>query len=497
MTALKCTLTDAGRAAMVDPVTGGTRAVRIAAVGVTAATVLVAPTLTALPGEIKRIAAVSGTAIDATTVHLTMRDSSTDAYTCRAIGVYLADGTLFAVYGQASAILEKISASVFYIALDLKVLAGQADLIQFGDANFVNPPASESVKGVAYLATIAEALAGAVADKLITPATMKAVLDNYVAASRLGVAGGIATLGPDGKLLLSQRPPVDLIDVFAVANQAQMLALAATPGDFAVRSDNGRVYVLQQTPATVLANWLEISTPAPVSSVNNKVGTVVLGPDDVGAVPIGRTISVAGGLLQGGGPLTGDRTISLPAATQEQCAAGIRGDLVVTPSGLGPLLVLINDKVSGGRTIGTSGLVRGGGGLANDLTLTVDPASPSDLFSGVRNDLAATPYGLANLPQSLTPNGYTSLPGGFMIQWVQLRQIFTTEASVYVTFPIAFRNIALPIVAMGHTDTASTLRDLWPQRVGVPDLYGCVIQLQSGADRDRRLDGFDLIVMGK
>jgi hypothetical protein len=33
---------------------------------------------------------------------------------------------------------------------------------------------------------------------------------------------------------------------------------------------------LQAAPPAVLANWLEISTPAPVSSVNGKVGAVVL-----------------------------------------------------------------------------------------------------------------------------------------------------------------------------------------------------------------------------
>jgi hypothetical protein len=106
--------------------------------------------------------------------------------------------------------------------------------------------------------------------------------------SELGAAGGVATLGEDGKLALAQRPPIDLIDVWPVASEAQMLALPeATAGDFAVRSDNGLVYVLQHPPASDLANWLEISTPAPVSSVNGKVGAVGLGAGDVGAVPPG------------------------------------------------------------------------------------------------------------------------------------------------------------------------------------------------------------------
>jgi hypothetical protein len=149
---------------------------------------------------------------------------------------------------------------------------------------------------VLELASLAEALAGLVADKAITPATMGQTLAGYVRMSELGAAGGVATLGEDGKLALAQRPPIDLIDVWPVASEAQMLALPeATAGDFAVRSDNGLVYVLQHPPASDLANWLEISTPAPVSSVNGKVGAVALGAGDVGAVPPGAASIPAAG----------------------------------------------------------------------------------------------------------------------------------------------------------------------------------------------------------
>jgi hypothetical protein len=148
----------------------------------------------------------------------------------------------------------------------------------------------------AQLASVAEALAGQVANKMLTPAVMGQVLAGYVRNSQLGAAGGVATLGADGKLAMAQRPPIDLIDVWPVGSEAAMLALAqATVGDFAVRSDNGLVYVLQQAPASSLGNWLEISTPAPVSSVNGKVGSVALGAGDVGAVPAGRRVDTGAG----------------------------------------------------------------------------------------------------------------------------------------------------------------------------------------------------------
>jgi hypothetical protein len=208
MTALVCTVTNAGAAALLDAEGGGTAAVRIAAVGLSAASVTVAPTIIALGGEFKRLDTISGLPIDDQTIHLTARDLDGDAYTVRSIAVYLEDGTLFAVYSQPAAIFEKAEVSTFYLAVDLKLQPGQATLVEFGDANFALPPASETVKGVAYLATMAEALAGAVADKIITPAAMATVLANYVAADRLGVINGVATLGPDGKLLLAQRPVI-------------------------------------------------------------------------------------------------------------------------------------------------------------------------------------------------------------------------------------------------------------------------------------------------
>jgi hypothetical protein len=275
MPVLPLQITDAGRAAMIDPVGGGTRAVTIAAAGLSQTDFVPAPTLEALPGEFKRVPTVSGQTVAPDTVHLTLRDDSADTYALRGFGLYLSDGTLFAVHCEPDPILEKANFATLLLAFDWTLAASDAAAITFGDTSFLNPPATQTVAGVLELASLAEALAGLVADKAITPATMGQTLAGYVRMSELGAAGGVATLGEDGKLALAQRPPIDLIDVWPVASEAQMLALPeATAGDFAVRSDNGLVYVLQHPPASDLANWLEISTPAPVSSVNGKVGAV-------------------------------------------------------------------------------------------------------------------------------------------------------------------------------------------------------------------------------
>lgn len=497
MTGLVLQITNAGRAAMVNPA-GGTRAVTIAAAGLSQASFVAAPTLEALPGEFKRIATVSGQAVAPDTVHLTMRDASLDAYAVHGFGLYLADGTLFAAYSQDEVILAKAELTTFFLAFDWTLAASDAAAITFGDTNFLNPPATETTAGVAMLATVAEAMAGLVATKAITPAVMAQVLAGYVSTARLGAADGVATLGPDGKLALAQRPPIDLIDVWGVANQAEMLAQAqATVGDFAVRADNGLVYVLQALPANVLGNWLEISTPAPVSSVNGKVGSVVLGPGDIGAVPAGRRVDTAGGLLGGGGDLGGNLTLTLQPASPAEAAAGAAGDRVVTPASLASILAALAGKAEGGATVTAAGILAGGGQLASWPTIRLDAASVQEIVDGTVGNKAVTPAGLGALPKSLSPNGFITLPGGLKLMWVQLRQTFLAEQAINILYPDSFTTFVVPLSVTGWNAQYSTVRDLWVQLVGDPGLSNCLVQTQSNSTTNQRIDGVNVFLLGK
>jgi len=276
-----------------------------------------------------------------------------------------------------------------------------------------------------------------------------------------------------------------------VANQAAMLALSsATVGDFAVRADSGLIYVLQVLPASTLGNWLEISTPAPVSSVNGKVGTVVLTPADVSAAPTSRTITAAG-LATGGGDLTANRTITVPAASQAEAAAGTLTTKALTPDSVAPLF---SGKVATSRTIGTSGLATGGGDLTANRTIAVAIASSAEILAGTENGKAITPAGLA-VTKSLTPNGYYCFPGGLIVQWVAYRGAITFEQSIGVFWPIVFPNGPLAGSATSFLATASANRNLFAQII-TPDQYGGAIMLQKVSDADLYLDGFDVIMWG-
>lgn len=87
-----------------------------------------------------------------------------------------------------------------------------------------------------------------------------------------------------GLLLTSILPPLSITTPYPVASQAAMLALTAEVGDVAIRSDNGKSYILAASPASVLGNWLELTAPGAVTSVNGYTGVVVLTATDVGAL---------------------------------------------------------------------------------------------------------------------------------------------------------------------------------------------------------------------
>ncbi len=167
MPPLVLTLTNAGFAAL--RAASGTNAIVIAQLGLTARAVAVAPTLAVLPDEHRRLATVSGAAVDDRTIHLTACDDSDATYVVRAIGLYLADGTLFAAYSQADPIFEKARVATYLQAIDLRLQPGEAARISFGDSNFLYPPATQSTRGVAEIATEAEVDGAADDTRIVTP----------------------------------------------------------------------------------------------------------------------------------------------------------------------------------------------------------------------------------------------------------------------------------------------------------------------------------------
>lgn len=180
---MRLKITDAGFAKLVNPPNTGTNAVLITQIGLTSTAFVPSAGLTALPGEIKRVATFGGQAVGDDTVHVTIRDDSATSYTLRGFGLYLADGTLFASYGQADPIMEKSAASMLLLATDTRFSGIDTTQIQFGDAGFLYPPATTEVVGVVELATTTEAEDATDTQRVVTPRGMRAYTDKRFGAS--------------------------------------------------------------------------------------------------------------------------------------------------------------------------------------------------------------------------------------------------------------------------------------------------------------------------
>lgn len=174
---LKIQVTTAGRAALVNAQNTGTLPVTVAAIGITDQAFAPDATLTELPGQVKQLATFGGSAVAADTIHVTIRDDSADTYSLRGFGLFLTDGTLFGVYGQAEAILEKSAQAMMLLATDVIFADIDAASLTFGDADFLNPPATTEVQGVVELATDAESAAGTDGLRAVTPKGLMAALN--------------------------------------------------------------------------------------------------------------------------------------------------------------------------------------------------------------------------------------------------------------------------------------------------------------------------------
>lgn len=178
-------ITTAGRTALLNASRTGTNSVKITQIGLTsqAFTPKADGSDTALPGEFKRLSTFGGKATSNDTIHVTIRDESNGVYTLRGIALYLDNGVLFGIYGQAGAILEKAAPAMMLLSADVKFTTISATSITFGNADFLNPIATTDQVGVVELATITEAEDGNDTARAVTPRGLRAYIDKRFGAS--------------------------------------------------------------------------------------------------------------------------------------------------------------------------------------------------------------------------------------------------------------------------------------------------------------------------
>jgi hypothetical protein len=154
------TMTDAGRKALVNANKTGTNKVEIVSVGLGSRYYATSTTQTKITDEIKRLTTIGGKVVSPDTIHVTAKDDSKDEYVVHTIGLYTNKGTLFAVYSQEQVIINKASSTIALISSDIAIKNLDTKNITFGDVEFINPPATETVVGVARFANEQEIDAG-------------------------------------------------------------------------------------------------------------------------------------------------------------------------------------------------------------------------------------------------------------------------------------------------------------------------------------------------
>ncbi len=174
-------ITSAGLAALVNAENNGTLPVKITKFGLGTGNYTPSADQTALQSKFKEITALSGGDVGDNTIHVTMSDTSSDAYTVNEVGVYLEDGTLFAVSSQPTgAILQKAAGSQGLLSVDLVISGGTSGITVDGDTNFFNPPATTQVAGVVKLASLDEIKTGTNSSKAVTPSGVFNFVKTYV-----------------------------------------------------------------------------------------------------------------------------------------------------------------------------------------------------------------------------------------------------------------------------------------------------------------------------
>lgn len=297
-------LTDAGLAAIQGA--SGSDPTVVSELGLTETPFDFAPTLTALPGEFKRLPITSGVAAAANVAHLTVYDTSDDIWSATGFALFLDDGTLLAAYTQPDAVLTKAQLAFALLAFDIRFASDLAANIEYGDNIFIWPPATEETRGIAKIATQARVDAEADEpgddDSIVTPRTLRQRLVGMLSFVMGAIGDVIAAIVAERDARISADGALD----------AALAAEAATR----LANDNGIVAeLLKMRAAGSFGDKGHIDIPVVSQGI---VFRVNWGKTDVAAKTAATDsyqapFSICHGVYQGGGTSDPDNTAAIRA----------------------------------------------------------------------------------------------------------------------------------------------------------------------------------------
>ncbi|MAM57364.1 MAG: hypothetical protein CMN25_08525 [Salinicola sp.] len=268
--AIRFIVTDAGRAALTNEDNTGTGARKIAEIGLGRGQYTASDrSRTDLVDPIKRINTIGGETVAPDIIHVTLQDETSDTYSVGEIGLFLDNGVLFAYYSQPDDwIIEKAAPATLLLATDIELADIDVSSLTFGDAAFLNPPATETVLGVIEIATQEEVDAGTDRRRAVVPRTLKAMLDKVLKA--------YATVKQLADHAASRDHP-------GATTSAQGMVELATYGETQAGEDNSRAV----TPAALNSRTATTSRTGLVEQATEteaKAGAANVFPDAAGVV---------------------------------------------------------------------------------------------------------------------------------------------------------------------------------------------------------------------
>ena len=344
-------ITNAGLSAIVNGEATGTAAVQITKIGLGSGRYTPSKTQTALQNEFKQIDVIEGGDTGDNAIHVAIRDDSEDSYAVYEFGLYLADGTLFAVTSQQSVILQKVSTSQALLSVDIDSasitfegmtysfaaattenagiceLATEAETLAGTDSQRAVTPsalakllATDTRSGLIKTATADEAKTGTDAAKAVTPAALKAAVDARAASDDVAAGGSSTT---------SFLTPKSVLAIEAGTGKKGLVELATE-----TEAKAGTDATKAMTPATVKAAF----DNAFASATEEQRGTVRLATPDEARAGTDATTAVS--------PANLKAAVDDRAATAEEVSVGTSTTKFVTPATLKTVIDALNQTIA-------------------------------------------------------------------------------------------------------------------------------------------------------
>lgn len=353
---MQIVITNAGLAALVNASATGTEAVTIAKIGLGSGRYTPTKGQMALQSEFKKLGVIEGGATGDNALHVAVRDDSDEAYSVYEFGLYLGDGTLFAVCSQTETILQKAATSQALLSVDVKLEGVDAAQISFEGMTYSFAAATTSSAGIVELATEEEVLSGLDTQRAVTPFGLAKLLATDTRAGLIRTATSEeAKAGSDSakavtsvvlKAALDDRAAGDA-DAAAGSSETKFLTPKSV---LAIRASSGKRGLVElATEAEVRAgnDTQKAVTPSGVkaalegafiSATEEQSGTVRLATPDEARAGASETTAVS--------PASVKAAIDDRAASQDEVNVGTSDGKYVTPKTLKSLIDAVNARIA-------------------------------------------------------------------------------------------------------------------------------------------------------